>query len=133
MGTIPCTYLIDEENTIAELTSTGAVTKDEIIARMVRLFNDPQWCPGYQVLIDYAAADGHDINSEEFDVILKTVIQLKSKIGRSKFAVVVSTDLSYAFTRMWALKGGENILHMACFRPRNQAMDRLKVQLEIEA
>lgn len=122
---MPCSYFIDTESKFVELTSYGKVTKDEVMQRLKRMLNDPDWVPGYPVISDYSLADIRHVTSSDLDEVLSLAIELREKMASSQFAFVVSSDLHYALLRMWAMKGGENIIDIKCFKSRTAALSYL--------
>jgi hypothetical protein len=130
---MPCSYHIDKGNRCAQLTSCGRVTKEDVLQRLARLFNDPDWTPGYSVVSDYATADGRGMTSEDIDALLIALVRMRSQIAASKIAFVVPSDLTYALANMLVLKGGEDICPMKCFRSRSEALYWLGVREVMEA
>lgn len=122
---MPCSYIIDADSCVAELTAYGKITKEEVIHRFKCILNDPAWTPGFSVLSDYTTADVRAVVPGDLDELLEVAVQMRKKIEMSKFAIIANSTLQFALFRMWNLKGGENIMQMQCFRSRIEAFEWL--------
>jgi hypothetical protein len=116
---------IDAEAGIVHTTVSGEIGASDIIAALEELFRHPDYRPG---LIGLADLRSYTWRSEMSDIrrVAQFMIANGKKIGRSRTAIVVSSDYSYGMSRMYEAFAAASPIEVKIFRDMDEAVAWLR-------
>ena len=90
------------------------------------IFTNPQWSPGQSLLLDHSDLEMGLLRTDEVRTISKIVLDNKDKIGRGKWAFIVSGNFAYGMARMWQIITEEKApMEINIFKDRQEAISWL--------
>jgi len=116
---------IDSDAGILYTTLRGAVTVNEIVDAFNRLFKSPDFRPGLSGLADTRESQ---FSSSQSDVrrLADLMIENRDRIGPSRTAIVVDSDIDYGMARMYEVFAEQSMTETRVFKDIDQAMIWLK-------
>ncbi len=121
---MPSNFLIDEQRAVVFSWGTGVFTYADFLDHMARLLADPRFRPEYDQLVDCRALTSLEFTGEQVSELAKRSIFS----GRSRRAFVVSSDLQFGMSRMFAtyraISGAKEIM---IFREMREALSWLNL------
>jgi hypothetical protein len=94
------TIEIDEKANLRKHTVTGNVTFDEVFAELKRVYLSPDFQPDMNSLWDITKAKVTSMSSAEIHKVSDFVAAHWGPGGKSRAALVVSTDFEFGISRM---------------------------------
>jgi hypothetical protein len=121
-------YTINKQDRAVRVTVTGHDTVLLNKARIQAITSDPDWEPGYNVLVDFRSTHTFDLSMPDIEELAALHESLESIIGDGKLAVVASTDVVYGISRMWeTVTESHTLLTTNVFRDLREAEDWLGI------
>ncbi len=119
---MPASYEIDKHQRLVITTATGVLTLAEALAHQEKLSGDKDFDPEFSQLVDLTGITELTIDSAGIRVLaIKKVFSL-----RSRRAVLVNSELAFAFARMFSsFRGFEGEHQIEVFRDRTKALEWL--------
>ena len=122
---MPIDLRIDRDAGILYTTIRGEVTVDEIVDAFNKLFQSPDFRPGLSGLADLRESR---ITSSLSNVrrLAELMIENRDRIGPSRTAIVVDSDIDYGMARMFEVFAEQSMAETQVFKDIDQAMIWLK-------
>jgi hypothetical protein len=121
---MPSDFIIDDQRAVVFSRGTGVFTYAEFLDHMARLSADPRFRPEFDQLVDCRALTSLEFTSDQTSELAKGSIFS----GRSRRAFVVSSDLQFGMSRMFAtyreIGGAKEIM---IFREMREALSWLNL------
>jgi hypothetical protein len=117
---MPVTIRVDKEAGIVHTTVEGIYTADDLIAEFDKLFDNSDFRPGMNGIADLRQAQTYP-SSADVMRIARYLIEHQGKIGKSRTAVLVSSDVSFGTTRMFQSYAGDSLIQTKIFQDLDQA------------
>jgi hypothetical protein len=90
------------------------------------ILNHPQWALGSSVLFDHRDLNWKLFRTDEVRSVSNIVIDQKEKIGKGKWAFVISGNFGYGMARMWQIITEEKApMEINIFKEREKAIEWL--------
>jgi hypothetical protein len=87
------------------------------------VFSHPKWTPEQPLLVDHSDLILRFFHTDEVRSVSRMVINYKHKIGKGKWALVVSGNFAYGMARMWQIMTEENVpMEIQIFKDREKAI-----------
>lgn len=99
---MPITYEIVEDSGVIIASADGQFSGAIWLEARKRMFEDPAFRPGLNVLLDLRRADMEEARNENIPEGAQKFGDHASRIGHIRFAVVAESDLVYGLSREWA-------------------------------
>lgn len=97
---MPVDIRVDKKAGIVYTTIEGLYTADGLLAAFEVLFDNPDFQPGMNGIADLRNVETYPPATDVMR-IARYLIEHKDKIGKSRTAVLVSSDVSFGTTRMF--------------------------------
>ena len=108
------TCWIDRHARLARITVSGTENFAKIRARAEEIFGDPDWSPGFNVLIDLRDVESVDMAGSDVQRVVELHQLLDSQIGHGRIAVVATQAVVFGMARMREIRSEGR--HSAEFR-----------------
>jgi hypothetical protein len=117
---MPISHRIDADLGVVYVYINGRVAPVDQGQQLKTLLADPAFRSGLHYLVDWR--DGDESNtSEEVRMMADAVRREAGRLGASRFALVVRTDVQYGLTRVFAAFVGDVPLEFRTFRKIDDA------------
>ena len=121
-------YTIDKKNRVARVKVTGHDTVFINKARIAAITKDPDWKPGYNVLVDFRGTYKFDLSVPDIEELATLHRELEDVIGNGRLAVVAPDDVVYGVSRMWeTVTEGHTFMTTYIFRNLRDAEEWLGI------
>ncbi len=100
---MPITYTIDHAQKMVFVHGSGTLDIDTCVDHLRALSGDPEFDSTYHRLADYLQADSHVWSAGDVKRFVNETEVLAEKLGRSKYAIVVSRKVHFGMARMFQL------------------------------
>ena len=117
---MPVTMRVDKEAGIVYTTVEGIYTTNDLLAEFDKLFDNLDFRPGMNGIADLRQAKTYPPASEVMR-IARYLIEHQGKIGKSRTAVLVSSDVSFGTTRMFQSYADDSLIQTKIFQDMGQA------------
>lgn len=114
---VPVVYTIDSERGIVFTTVTGKVSVGEMLEHFKQLAADPAYHPHFDGLSDQAAAEMFEASGED----LRRLALALPLVAPARRAIIVNSDLHFAFGRMVEMNRSTAGVETRVFRTREDA------------
>jgi hypothetical protein len=95
---MPTEFIIDSQHSVVISRGSGVFTREDYFDHMSRLGTDPRFSPDFDQIVDCRAFEDLRLTGEEIrELAEKTIFGV-----RSRRAFVVSSEVQYGLTRMFA-------------------------------
>lgn len=98
---MPITYEIVEDSGVIIASADGQFSGAIWLEARKRMFEDPAFRPGLNVLLDLRRADLEEARDENIPEGAQKFGDYASRIGHIRFAVVAESDLAFGVSRAW--------------------------------
>ncbi len=98
---MPITYEIVEDSGVIIASADGQFSGAIWLEARKRMFEDPAFRPGLNVLLDLRRASFEEAKTEDIPKGAQKFDDLASRIGHIRFAVVAGSDLAFGVSRAW--------------------------------
>ena len=98
---MPITYEIVEDSGVIIANAHGQFSGAIWLEARKRMFEDPAFRPGLNVLLDLRRADMEEAKNESIPEGAQKFEDHARRIGHIRFAVVAESDLTYGLSRAW--------------------------------
>jgi hypothetical protein len=119
---VPAFYEIDKDRRLVITTASGVLTLADALSHQEKLLGDKDFDPEFSQLVDLTGIAELTIDAAGIRALaIRKVFSL-----RSRRAVLVNSELAFAFARMFSTfreTSGEHLMEV--FRNRKEAMDWL--------
>ena len=113
-------FRIDKDEGIVYGTLKGEVNYTEVLAGLTEMVEGEDYDPGLNGITDLRAmkweSDQNDLRK-----LVHFLIKHRKQIGRSRSAVVVSSDRAYGMARMFEVFSSESSIKVRVFRDFDEA------------
>ena len=121
-------YDFDTDNKWAHLITEGEVTADDLIARTVKIFDDPRWSHASFMIDEFVNANLNKIHRTDMFRMSDELLKQKDKFTGMCVAYVASQDLEFGLLRMWSTLEAEKLFHkVSVFRTVEEAITWIKI------
>lgn len=103
------------------MRARGRLGLEEMLFTLARLFRDPRWRAERPVLLDHSEASGAVLRADHTQQLAELLSMLRSRIGRSRLAVVAPDDAAFGTARMWQAQATDWDGEIAVFRDQDLA------------
>jgi hypothetical protein len=86
-----------------EVTTEGKAEISGFKSFLNEIFTHPKWKPGNPVLLDHSDLVLSFFRTDEVRSVSKIVLDNSEKIGKGKWAFVISGSFAYGMARMWQI------------------------------
>jgi len=123
---VPASYEIDKHQRLVITTATGVLTLADALAHQEQLTQDKDFDPEFSQLVDLSGITELTIDSAGIRALaIRKVFSL-----RSRRAVLVNSELAFAFARMFSsFREFRGEQQMEIFRNREEAMEWLSANI----
>jgi hypothetical protein len=113
-------FRIDKDEGIVYGTLKGEVDVDEVLTELNGIISDADYDPGLNGITDLRESNWE---SDQGDLrkLVHFLIKHRKQIGRSRSAVVVSSDRAYGMSRMFEVFSSESSINVRVFRDFEEA------------
>lgn len=109
-----------------EVKTEGNAEVSGFQAFLNEIFNHPKWKPGISVLLDHRDLVLRFFNTDEVRSVSNFVVNNSDKIGKGKWAFVISGNFAYGMARMWQIITEEKApMEINIFKDREKAISWL--------
>jgi hypothetical protein len=121
-GPVPASYEIDKHRRLVITTASGVLTLADALAHQEKLSEDKDFDPAFSQLVDLTGITEMTIDSAGIRALaIRSIFSLGSRR-----ALLVSSELMFAFSRMFAMfRALEGEHQIEIFRNREEALDWL--------
>jgi len=126
---VPVETFVDTNSDLLTLTVTGAVSAEEMLKSIRRIFTDPSFHPGMKVLTDMREAL-HAADGEEVRRVAQLLIANMDKMAGVKNAVVVRQEATYGIMRTLQLQTDGFPFETALFYDLDEAQQWLAQEVQ---
>lgn len=119
---MPIEYKIIPDQKIAYIRAWGKITVDEILSEGARMFGEPEWENGTNILCDYSEITDFSIDTRDIEKVVRQDKKNDPIIGKCKCAVVAKDDYVFGFSRMWEILSMDTELTSMVFRNLKDAL-----------
>ncbi|MBN1163735.1 MAG: hypothetical protein JXB45_04100 [Candidatus Krumholzibacteriota bacterium] len=125
---MPIKYTIIKDRGLIVSIHTGSVPDKEFIDSYTKLFSDPEFDLGYNLLIDLRQAESVNRSSAALHTIASMVkARYQGSKQQPKTAIIASSDLSYGLSRMYQAYSDAVSGESSVFRNLDEALEWLGV------
>lgn len=106
----------------------------ELLAAWKNLYENSDWSPGLNELIDCSRVNGTDVTNDGLRSLAKYTKSIFSKysIRSKKVAIYAPKDLSFGMSRMYQAMSDDTIETVRVFKSMQEAMSWIKEKEEIK-
>ncbi len=123
---MPVTYEIVEDSGVIIASAVGQFSGAIWLEARKRMFEDPDFRPGLNVLLDLSRAELDEAKKEKTAEGAQKFGDHASRIGHIRFAVVAKSDLAFGVSRAWgAWLSSAGFVEVNVFRDMDAARDWL--------
>jgi hypothetical protein len=115
------------------ITTSGAASREGLIAFVRDLVDDPRFRPGMSILVDHLAIDATTLEGADVRSQAEVVVELEERLGPCHVAIVVPTPLAFGYARMYELHAAETQIHSRVFYSRDEGLAWLAAHAPSEA
>ena len=126
---MPITFKIDNKAGIVYTTIDGDVGTDEILDGLKGILTHPDFRPGLNGIADLRNSNLHSF-SADVKRIANLLIEYAGKIGPSKTAILVSTNVTFGMTRMFQTFAEKSSIQTEIFQDLKDALQWLGADQE---
>ncbi len=119
---MPIIYRIFPDRKLAYIRAWGEVTAEEIVTEGARMFAEPEWENGFNILCDYREISEFDLDREDVEEIVASDKRNEPLLDESRCAVVATDNLVFGISRMWEILSHDTRLTNMVFRDMDEAM-----------
>jgi hypothetical protein len=106
-----------------EIKTEGKADVAGFQAFLNEMFNHPKWSPDKSVLLDHTELVLSFFRTDEVRSVSKIVVDNSEKIGKGKWAFIISGNFAYGMARMWQIITEERVpLEISIFKDRKGAI-----------
>ena len=106
-----------------EIKTEGKAEVKGFQAFLNDIFNHPDWSPGKAVLLDHTELILSFFHTDEVRSVSKIVVDNSEKIGKGKWAFIISGNFAYGMARMWQIITEERApMEINIFKDREGAL-----------
>jgi hypothetical protein len=106
------------------VTTSGKPSTREMIAGRHRVYADPRFRPGMNLLIDHSQLEGSGISNDAVRALAESANRDATAAGLGSLAIVAPNSLTFGLGRMWeALAGEEFEGKVVVVRSRAEALE----------
>jgi hypothetical protein len=117
-------YVIHQDRRFVDEVVRGPVTRNELSAFFSSVFNDPQWDPTFDGVLDFTSATVEMGYMDVRDLVAS--FRTNPAAGRGRWACVVSNDAAYGMLRMYQTLSDGLHSDFMIFRERSAALAWIK-------
>lgn len=114
---------IQEDSGHFEVKTEGKAEVSGFQSFLNEIFTHPQWTPGTSLLLDHSDLVLRFFNTDEVRSVSNIVVNNSDRIGKGKWAFVISGNFAYGMARMWQIITEEKApMEINIFKDREQAV-----------
>jgi hypothetical protein len=117
---MPVSIRVDTEEDVVYTTVTGLYTADDVLKAIDELFEHPDFRPGLNGITDLRGAETFPPYTDVIR-IAQYLVRNRDRIGRSRTAVLVSSDVSFGTTRMFQTYSDDSSIETHIFHELDEA------------
>lgn len=120
----------DEDRECLNIKASGKASVEGFGVLNTRMVEHHAWRPGTKVLCDFSVLDLSNINRQDAERSAEFFQSFGEKLKDARIACIMSRDLDYGVTRMWATltRSHEVPLEIMVFRSIDDAVEWLHSQ-----
>lgn len=123
---MPIGYRIDPQAKRVDTTHVGVVDDEEFLETYRRMYSDPAFDGGFDILVDLHQAESSPRGAQALKMIADLGRRSHGKQGRvPRIAIVASADLSFGLARMYEGYAAEVPANIRVLRDREHALEWL--------
>jgi hypothetical protein len=122
---MPIIIELNKEEGIVYTTIDGRVSTDEIIDGLKKVLDHPDFRPGLRGIVDIRPSE-LDTHAGDVRRIADLLIEYRDRIGWSRSAVVVATDLAFGMTKMFQAFNEASSIEVEIFQDIEEARQWLE-------
>ena len=109
-----------------EIKTNGKADVSGFESFLNEIFNHPQWKEGKSVLLDHRDLSLSLFRTDEVRSVSNLVLNNRDKIGKGKWAFVISGSFAFGMARMWQIITEEKApMEINIFKEREKAIEWL--------
>jgi len=109
-----------------EIKTEGEAEVSGFDSFLREIFSHPGWIPGTDVLLDHSDLKLHSFRTKDVRSVSRIVTDNKEKIGKGKWAFIISGNFAYGMARMWQIITEEKApIEINIFKDRDKALEWL--------
>jgi len=109
-----------------EIKTEGEAEVSGFDSFLTEIFTHPRWIPGTAVLLDHTDLILSSFRTEDVRSVSRIVTQNIEKIGKGKWAFIISGNFAYGMARMWQIITEEKaLMEINIFKDRDKALEWL--------
>jgi len=122
---LPITYHIDSDAGIVQVVVQGSLVLEEMLATIAAVAEDPLFQKGLHVLSDHRTIAA-PATTDQVMGLIQQARKFQEKLGGTRWAIVVSSDLSFGMMRMLSAFAEPIPLRVEVFREYEEALAWLR-------